>query len=362
MRRKSASSRGHMTRAAAFRFASTRNANRLVAGVPAVARLARAYAEAQGAGPLVVVLGDGGAPDARAHAEIARLAPGLAVRFAGQVEEGQAEGLTIPGETLPDAGAIAALLAGVAPVPHPPADPDAALNAAARRIIRATAKPGDGIVSRRLNRPLSQAASALLLRLAWVRPGHATALNAVIAAGMLACLLTGTIAGLVAGAVLFQIASIADGIDGEIARATFRTSPSGAAWDSAVDAATNLGFLGGVIANLALRGETGAALIGLAGLGILALGMGLLGLRSRARGEPLNFDGAKAMLGRRESTFTRWLRYLTMRDFYCLFLAVMIALGQVAAALTIFTAAAAAWLLTVIALLVRARPGEPTRA
>jgi len=44
-----------------------------------------------------------------------------------------------------------------------------------------------------------------------------------------------------------------------------------------------------------------------------------------------------------------------MRDFYCLFLAVMIALGLVTAALTIFTAAAAIWLLTVIVLLARAR-------
>ena len=123
--------------------------------------------------------------------------------------------------------------------------------------------------------------------------------------------------------------------------------------DSAVDAATNLGFLAGVIANLWLRGETTPTLIGLAGLGILALGMALLGLHARARGEPLHFDGAKRMLGERESALTRWLRYVTMRDFYCLFLAVMIALGQVVAALAIFTAAAAAWLATVIALLGR---------
>ena len=47
----------------------------------------------------------------------------------------------------------------------------------------------------------------------------------------------------------------------------------------------------------------------------------------------------------------RWLRYLTMRDFYCLFLAVMIAAGQVTAALAIFALAAAGWLVTVIALL-----------
>lgn len=241
------------------------------------------------------------------------------------------------------------------PPPPPPADPEAALRAAARGIIRATSKPGDGIISRHLNRPVSQACSALLLRLAWVRPGHATVLTALIAVAMFACLLSGTIAGLIPGAVLFQIASVADGIDGEIARATFRTSASGAAWDSWVDAATNLGFLAGVIANLALRGQNTPALIGLAGLGILALGMGLLGWHARARGEPLHFDGAKQMLGERETIVTRWLRYLTMRDFYCLFLALMIAAGLVGTALAIFTLAAAGWLATVIALLWRAR-------
>ena len=350
MRRKSAPTRGSMTRVAAFRFASARNADALVAGVPAAARLARSFGEGQGEGSLVLVLEGGGGLRPLTLAEIARLAPGLAVEV-----RADAGGAAIPGETLPDAATIAALLAGDAPFPPPPADPAAALRSAARAIIRATAKPGDGIVSRHLNRPVSQACSALLLRLGWVRPGHATVLTGLIAVAMLACLLTGTVAGLIAGAVLFQLASIADGIDGEIARATFRTSPQGAAWDSGVDAATNLGFLAGVIANLWLRGAQTPALIGLAGLGILALGMGLLGWHARARGEPLHFDGAKRMLGSRESALTRWLRYLTMRDFYCLFLAVMIAAGQVSAALAIFAVAAAGWLAVVIALLWRSR-------
>ena len=339
-----------MTSLATFRFASAQTANRLVAGVPAAARLARAYREACSGAPLVLAFGEAGTLDPLTHAEIARLAPGLEVQV-----EPRPRGVVIPAEMLPDAQAIAAILAGNASVPPPPADPAAALAAAARAIIRATAKPGDGIVSRHLNRPLSQAASGLLLRLGWIRPGHATAITALVALAMLVCLLTGTVAGLVAGAVLFQLASIADGIDGEIARATFRSSASGAAWDSAVDAGTNLGFLAGVIANLALRGDTVTAMIGLAGAGILALGMAVLGLHAKARGEPLNFDAAKKRKGTSESALMRWLRYLTMRDFYCLFLAVMIAAGQVAAALAIFTLAAAGWLLAIPVLLRRVR-------
>ena len=338
-----------MAQPVTVRFASARTANRLVAGIPAAARLARVAGEAQPGAPLVLVLGDGGSLAPLTRAEIARLAPGVTVETAATTDAP-----SLPAEHLPDAATFAEWLAGgQSPAPLP--DPEAALRAAGRRILKATAKPGDGIVSRHLNRPLSQAASALLLRMAWVRPGHATVLTALVALAMLACLLTGTIAGLIAGAVLFHLASVVDGIDGEIARATLRTSASGAAWDSGIDAATNLGFLAGVIANLWLRGETGPALTGLAGLGTLALGMGLLGLHARARGEPLHFDGAKRMLGTRETALTRWLRYITMRDFYCLFLAVMIALGLTAAALAIFAVAAAGWLVTVIALLWRAR-------
>jgi CDP-L-myo-inositol myo-inositolphosphotransferase len=335
----------------AFRFASARTANRLVAGVPAAARVARSFGEAVPGAPLVLVLADGGALSPLATAEIARLAPGVAVDL-----RAQAAGPAIPGELLPDAPTIAALLAEHAPLPPPPADPEAALRAAARGIIRGTSKPGDGIVSRHLNRPVSQACSALLLRLAWVRPGHATVLTALTALAMIAALaiLPGEL-GLVTGAVLFQLASIIDGVDGEIARATFRSSAKGAAWDSGVDAATNLGFLLGLVGNLWHDGRSGEAAIGLAGLLLLLAGMTALGLSARTRGEPLNFDGAKRLLDERPHALKRWLRYVTMRDFYCLFLALMIAAGLVWHALAIFTGAAALWLVTVIALLLRAR-------
>jgi phosphatidylglycerophosphate synthase len=337
-----------MTGFPAFRFASARTANRLVAGVPAAARLARSYGEAGARAPLVLVLADGGSLAPLTMAEIARLAPGVPLEISDA-----AQGVMMTGERLPDAAQIAALSAGAAP--PPPADPDAALAAASRAILRATAKPGDGIVSRHLNRPVSQACSALLLRLPWIRPGHATVLTALCALAMIACLalLPGEL-GLVTGAVLFQLASIVDGIDGEIARATFRTSPRGASWDSAVDAATNLGFLLGLVGNLWLAGRGEEAMIGLAGLAMLVIGMSALGLHARARGEPLNFDGAKRMLDERPSPLRRWLRYVTMRDFYCLFLAVMIAAGLVWHALAIFAGAAALWLVTVTALLLRA--------
>lgn len=341
-------------------FVSSHMANRMVVGVPAIARLARSWQRAQqalgGAEPMRVFWPDDGGLDARSRSEIDRLAPGLALIVE---TAGQPRGQILAAEQLPDEAIIAQWLNGGAEMDYPsfPLDDEQsarrALDVAGMRIIKATGKPGDGIVSRWLNRPLSQAATRQLLRISTIRPGHATALTAIIALVMFAALVTGGTSGLIAGALLFQLASIADGIDGEIARATFRSSESGAMWDSAIDAATNLGFILGVIINCWQQGWMAAAQLGLAGLLILATGMAVLGAHSRARGQALNFDGAKQAFAASSAGWKRWLRYLTMRDFYCLFFAVMIVAGWVLPALAMFSVAAAIWLAVVVIVLGR---------
>ena len=84
------------------------------------------------------------------------------------------------------------------------------------------------------------------------------------------CSLLGGEAGLIAGAILFQAASILDGVDGEMARATWRSSPAGATLDSVVDIATNLLFVSALTVNLALR--DGGAIGWIGGLGADRLG------------------------------------------------------------------------------------------
>lgn len=332
-----------MTTPAAFRFASATNADRLVAGVSAAARLARALRAVRGDAPLVLVLAEGQALAPRTLAEIARLAPGMAVDV-----RASADGLVIPGEAMPDAEVLAAILAQAAPVPAPPADPRAALDRAGRAVLRGTSKASDGIVSRRLNRPLSQAVSAQLLRLGWVRPGHATVLTALAALAMLGCLVAfPSPAGLAAGAVLFQIASVIDGVDGEIARATFRSSRSGASLDSLVDALTNLAFLGGAGAGFALQSESTAALIAAGACGVQAIGLAILGSSAWRREGVLHFEGAKrARLAQQQQRRTL-LDDIVGRDFYC-FAFMLAALGGVLpVALGVFLAASLVWLAVV---------------
>jgi CDP-L-myo-inositol myo-inositolphosphotransferase len=338
---------------AGFRFASGQTANGLVAGVPAAARLARAFAEALPGETMVLNFGNDGILSDTTRAEIARLAPGLNVNLVERLD-----GPTIPAEALPDVAAIAALWNGTAPIPSLLVDPAEALRQAGRAIIRATAKPGDGVVSRHLNRRLSQAASALLLRFGWVRPNHATGITALIALAMFACLLTGTPSGLIAGAVLFQLASVADGIDGEIARATFRTSPRGASLDSAIDGLTNVGFLLGTGINFLVQGKPDEGWVSLAGAAVMGIGLVLLGWRALRQDGYIHFDGLKRPgAGSRGST-PHWLKALTSRDFYCLFLLVMALAGLLALALKIVLGATTIWLMVVLRALVFQRDRE----
>jgi CDP-L-myo-inositol myo-inositolphosphotransferase len=92
----------------------------------------------------------------------------------------------------------------------------------------AARKPLDGPVSRLVNRRLSWPISLVLLR-AGVSPGAATVATFFFALAAAAVLALGVVwpAALVAGGILVQLASIFDGVDGEIARASLRSSPSG---------------------------------------------------------------------------------------------------------------------------------------
>jgi 1L-myo-inositol 1-phosphate cytidylyltransferase / CDP-L-myo-inositol myo-inositolphosphotransferase len=133
----------------------------------------------------------------------------------------------------------------------------------AERLIVASAarKPWDGVVARWLNRRLSWRLSLLLVR-AGASPAAATLLAfllALLAAGALAAGHEWSWA-LVAGGVLTQIASVADGVDGEIARASQRASAAGAFLDSVLDRLADAALLAGLALAAGLDTATWAAL------------------------------------------------------------------------------------------------------
>src|SRR5918996_263655 len=105
-------------------------------------------------------------------------------------------------------------------------DTPADLRRAERLLVRrAAAKPSDGVVSRRLNRPLSRSLSLLLVLTFLLTLGAA----GLLALGRMSALV------LVAAGVFVQLCSILDGVDGEVARASLRASPRGGFLDSILD-------------------------------------------------------------------------------------------------------------------------------
>jgi CDP-L-myo-inositol myo-inositolphosphotransferase len=125
----------------------------------------------------------------------------------------------------------------------------------------AARKPLDGPVSRLVNRRLSWPISLLLLR-AGVSPGAATVATFLFALAAAAVLALGAVwpAALVLGGILVQLASILDGVDGEIARASLHSSPFGGFLDSVLDRAADAAVLAALAVAAGLDGTTWALL------------------------------------------------------------------------------------------------------
>ncbi len=220
-----------------------------------------------------------------------------------------------------------------------------------RALIARTGKPGDGYVSRYLNRPISQWITFHALKLGWTRPNHATFAAGLIGLAMAACLFFGGVGGLIAGAILFQCASVVDGVDGEMARASVRSSKFGASLDAITDAATNLAFLAGVSWQLWADGETLAASLGMAASMMFGVGLALVGGRSWRETGAINFDLLKNDTRTQSSRLMTALGRITSRDAYALFLAIFVATGFAKLAIFVFAFIAAIWLAIAILML-----------
>lgn len=304
-------------------FASARDADRRIAGVAAAARAAMALADA-GAGEVRLLIGDGGAPAPATLADIERL------RGPAVVSIGRGEG---PAPALPTAW----------------------------EVVRGTGKPSDGLVSRWLNRPISQRITWLVLAIRGIRPVHVTIFNGLLALVIFAVLLTGGRFGLFAGGILFQAASIIDGVDGEMARATFRTSAAGATMDSVIDIATNLLFVFALTANLAMRDHDAIGWIGGWAVTLSILGGLLIAWRTRAGGGPIGFDLLKRSGARIRGPvdLVYWVvQTLTGRDCFAFLFMVLILTGLERTALSIYAGVGTLWFFYVLTTLL---PGARAR-
>jgi phosphatidylglycerophosphate synthase len=116
---------------------------------------------------------------------------------------------------------------------------------AERWLLRSVGKPQDGVVAKFINRPISRALSRLLLKTLVTPNAWTLSILALPMAGFL-FLCRGDYPGFVAGALVFQLFSILDGCDGEIARAKYLESERGRSLDNFCDVIGNILFAVGL--------------------------------------------------------------------------------------------------------------------
>ncbi len=144
---------------------------------------------------------------------------------------------------------------------------------AERRLFLSFIKNTDGWYSRHLNRPISLWITRRIVHLP-VHPNAVTIFTLLVGvlSGWSAAL--GTPALLATGGVLFQIASILDGVDGELARAKLLHSKSGEWLDTVCDDLTNAVFIAGVALGL-YRMNLSLFWLALGGLSLAVYGLTL---------------------------------------------------------------------------------------
>lgn len=175
-----------------------------------------------------------------------------------------APGTLKPGTVTP-AGVAGGMAGGEEFVLHEPLVLDVstatARRAAAWRLLNASGKPQDGWLSKHVHRRVSRVFSYVFLQLGW--SANVATLFAFLI-GLTAAVMMAQTSHLtmIAGGFLFWFASIADGIDGEVARLTLTESRFGEQLDTGVDQLTHLSGLVGVMIGWWRQG------IGAAGLGL----------------------------------------------------------------------------------------------
>jgi phosphatidylglycerophosphate synthase len=205
-----------------------------------------------------------------------------------------------------------------------------------KRFLRGSGKSQDGFVSRYLNRPISRMVTRLLLRFP-TTPNAWTLLILPIPIAASLILLYGTYWSSLLGLVLFQIFSVLDGCDGEIARAKFLESESGRRLDYLCDVFGNI--LLAAALGFGLSRHSGWFYIGEGILAAALIGVNEFLLARRQPDEKAAESLGGALYSRHRELversgmlligpkFASWIIQLTKRDVAVLFFVLLAAVG-----------------------------------
>jgi CDP-L-myo-inositol myo-inositolphosphotransferase len=214
-----------------------------------------------------------------------------------------------------------------------------------KRFLRDGGKSQDGLVSKYLNRPISRVTTRLLLRFP-TTPNAWTLLIFSLPLVASLVLLHGSYGSFLWGLLLFQVYSVLDGCDGEIARAKFLESERGRRFDDLCDVLSNIllaiGLGLGLSRPASLAGQSSWAYFveGVVTAALIGANEFYLATRQAGAGEggPLPLGGlvyprhrelvehsGMLLLGEK---FASWLIQLTKRDVAMLFFVFLAAIGQ----------------------------------
>lgn len=208
---------------------------------------------------------------------------------------------------------------------HQPVRDDAEARLATHRLFESCRKPIDGIVSRNINRNVSLWLSRRLVATP-VHPNHVSALCIVLGAAAALLVLGGSYGWVLAAAAVFQLDSILDGVDGELARVRWQQSRLGELLDSAGDNFSNFAYFSALLWVAVHGGHALLAALGAAGLGLWAIYLVFLYTRLYGTGRGDVMLVTEPVSGSRLSGLVRLGRTLLRRDSFVM-LALLLAVA-----------------------------------
>ena len=210
---------------------------------------------------------------------------------------------------------------------------------AERKLLASVGKATDGPISRHINRPISTALSRRLVNTP-LTPNQISVGNLAISLVSAALAALGGYLPFLLSGILFQIASVLDGTDGEIAKLTFRTSRRGEWIDTVCDQVSYFAFLVGLVVGV-YRSQLPdfyflAGILGLVSASLSMMAILFYLLRHKGSGSALTvqygFQNGTGILSR----VLRMVQYLGKRDMFAFLVLVLAVIGQLPMGLVLF--------------------------
>lgn len=202
-----------------------------------------------------------------------------------------------------------------------------------QRLFKWLYKPSDGIVTVKIDRPISRIFSRLFARLPF-SPAFYTYVNGLQGLLMLWFFLQGGSYAVFLGCMMYQVVAVFDCVDGEIARAKFQQSEAGARLDTSIDMISNILFMGGLSYALwNIHGDS-YVMLGSSIVMLVLLGIGMMTALLYFGPKGGSFDVLALVIRKRlhrshrlTNLFTG-INYVMKRDFFALIFAILGMTGQ----------------------------------